>query len=297
VIAHSREESGRLRLDHYCRQPNVYLDMAPLMAIAEHHAERFQRALESTGGTLALSWVHLLEFSKVGDDGTVSPVVSLLLKVWPNIVFIEVDPGPVVAAENDLMRARATGVPRHEWRAPHLDDETLMAYWETAHAESHASPNLLALLNLYRTPESRSFLQARWDAFVAARQRDLYRAVELFRQDATVRRNVLGPIKGSRTEYPTRHVHLAADRFLIKNGGAFSKPNDVADFLHTVVPVSYCDFVVLDKGWVAAAAQVQKAVADADLLTHRATVFRVSEVPKFIERLETWRAAPGPPPC
>ncbi len=49
------------------------------------------------------------------------------------------------------------------------------------------------------------------------------------------------------------------------------------DFWHTVVPISYCNFVVLDKAWCEIARQVQQRLRETGLLTNEAEIFPTPE--------------------
>jgi hypothetical protein len=74
---------AQIVLDQRSTNPLVYLDHAPLMEVAEHHRDEFVTVLRRRNGTLALTWLHLLEFSKVVSDATTSEAEWLLLPLCP----------------------------------------------------------------------------------------------------------------------------------------------------------------------------------------------------------------------
>ncbi len=82
--------------------------------------------------------------------------------------------------------------------------------------------------------------------------------------------------RGPVIQVPTRYVADEIRRGLIRDATAPMTTNDWADFFHTFVAVSYCDFVILDRRWAAAATQALRRLKKAGLLenAHFARVFR-----------------------
>jgi hypothetical protein len=68
--------------------------------------------------------------------------------------------------------------------------------------------------------------------------------------------------------------------------------NNVTDFFHTVVPISYCSVVLLDKAWVHRSSRVQTSVRRAGLLTHKALVFRIKNMSDCLSALERFTSVP-----
>jgi hypothetical protein len=72
-------------------------------------------------------------------------------------------------------------------------------------------------------------------------------------------------------------------------------PNDYGDLVHACVPSSYCDFVVLDKGWRHIVEQVGDRIARENLPVKIARA--LSQIPRnFDGAFEVLEACPASPP-
>ena len=73
--------------------PSVYLDHWALLAISESDrlSSRLCHALKLSGGTLALSWLNVVEFTKVTDESQRHKADILLNSVTPNVFWLNPD--------------------------------------------------------------------------------------------------------------------------------------------------------------------------------------------------------------
>ena len=280
MIALVREPSGRLKLDHYSPSPLVYLDHAPMMEIAESHAAEFAATLAARSGTLTFSWLHLLEHADV-DDRTAALTDALVGRIFPRLAFLEVIPEKVIANEDALL---AGGPPL----APHLDNDVLNMFWDSRPPERRLEGTAEGFVHLFRSPTVSAVLRAEWARVAARSVQGISEAAELYRTDSETRARVQRPIVGQRVQMPTRYIYTEAARYLVRTGDTIGA-NDIRDYFHLVVAVSYCHYVVLNRRWWDAARQIQDKVRAADLLTHTAEVFKVSEIPAFLSRLASDR--------
>lgn len=268
---------GKLLLDHYAESPVVYLDHGPLMEIAANHADAFVDALISRNGTLAFSWVNLVERARVADD-TAAVIDRLLRRLWPRLIFLEAVPDVVIDREDSLLAGVST-------RPPHLDDPLVRMLM------TNPTPGCLnpidpeGLLTVYRTPEVRAACDTKWEATTEMIMGAVAASADRYREDEAIRARFRLLPGQTPIEFPTRYVYDEGIRYLIKND--LAHPNHAADLFHMVVPVSFCDYVVLDANWKEAARQVQNKLRDAELLTHEAKVYRVSEIGEFITQLKS----------
>jgi hypothetical protein len=112
-------------------------------------------------------------------------------------------------------------------------------------------------------------------------------AAKAYEADDRVRARIRMPLNGATLPHPTRYVYVEALRYLVANGTRLATANHIYDFFHTVVSLSSCDYVVLGKNWWDAARRIQDKLRDAGLLTHEARVFKVAELPRFLELAAT----------
>jgi hypothetical protein len=78
------------------------------------------------------------------------------------------------------------------------------------------------------------------------------------------------------TRYFTRYVINE----IAKNREWNLDSNEAADFFHAIVPISWCDFVVVDKGWRELAHKAYRH------RKHSTRVFKISELDSYIKTLK-----------
>jgi hypothetical protein len=80
-------------------------------------------------------------------------------------------------------------------------------------------------------------------------------------------------------EQPTRYVFTHLMRALASERGYTFTPNDGMDLVHTVVPVAYADFVLLDKSWTG-------RVRSLSMPGRAVYAFYEAEIDQFLDALE-----------
>ena len=241
MIAISLTNAGDLQVTQVMTSPAVYLDHWALRLISEDagFAARLTSGLETRHGTLALSWVNLVEFVRVTVPEQIAQVEDLVEANLARLFLIEVDPFVVISREDDLL----AGGPR---RPPHADGDFLRLL-------ARINPRTVAPLSargLFRglhDPEVDQRHTALPDAFI--------RSVEQLRLDAandpSLARAVRADPKGPPLQAGTRFILRELVRPLVVDKGKQVTRNDAMDFFHAVVPLAYCDYVLLDKHWAA----------------------------------------------
>jgi hypothetical protein len=63
--------------------------------------------------------------------------------------------------------------------------------------------------------------------------------------------------------------------------------NHAIDLMHAIVPISYCDFVLLDKHWKAQIDRVHRRFHTANMSIPMGKAFNKNEIDKFLTELET----------
>jgi hypothetical protein len=256
------------------------------MNIAEQRAGRFIETLHQRGGTLAVSWVNFTEISEVSKK-TAAPIVSLLRGVLPRLVFMEVEFGSVVKKENEILAGQRGGTAI-------LHQEFLDVYFGVHRKRSLNPLDPEEFVELLQAPDLRKMLRRTLDL---ARDETLQMVMDARakRDLPPMRKNLfaLPPKVRAPQIPPTRFAALEGIKYLIKNDLSLETGNHLRDFWHTIVPISFCNYVVLDKAWKEAAAQIQKALMRRKLLTHEAAVYaNVDEFLWHFEREVTYRAQP-----
>ena len=268
--------SGSVDLKQAVTAPSVFLDLWALMDFAEDDVlrDRFVGMLKRRGGTLAVSWVLLMEFSKVASDDTRDRVVKFLEEVGDHLAFIQPLADLVVEGEDRLL-----AIPPDRWdRGPHHDmDFVKMATLCARPPRVLDVPALFALMNDVSFVKQRAEMES-----VAIRatqkledQRLRYGGDPAFAKTIDASQTGDTPLPN-----PTRYVIRELFQGLIRDQKKMSV-NDWLDLFHMEVAVSYLDFVLLDRSWAARAGQIRSRLEKAGLLTSYAQVFSKSTLADF----------------
>ncbi|MGH9958168.1 MAG: hypothetical protein ACREBC_13720 [Pyrinomonadaceae bacterium] len=99
------DDTNSIRVEQVTEAPAVYFDHWALRNISEDPAlkARLTSALTFRGGTLMLSWLNLVEFTKVTDAAQARCAESLVEAVLPNVFFLEINPFTVLEKEDELL--------------------------------------------------------------------------------------------------------------------------------------------------------------------------------------------------
>ncbi|MGH8511961.1 MAG: hypothetical protein ACREU8_11445 [Gammaproteobacteria bacterium] len=246
MITISLTENGDLRVTQAMTSPAVYLDHWALRIISENDdfTARFVRAMEARGGTLALSWVNLSEFVQVIFPEQIRKAEDLVEASLTRLFLLEVDPGVVIRREDELL---AGGLPR----PPHGDSDFLKLL-ATINPNSVAPLSARGLFDGLRDPGIVQRKAALADAFTGQIEQLRVEVANHPPLAAAVRAVPRGP----EIQRGTRFILRELVRPLVTDKGKKITENDAIDFFHAVVPVAYCDYVLLDKPWAAQVAQI-----------------------------------------
>ena len=262
-------------------RPSVYFDHWAFMEISSNAQlkKKFIEILKSRKGTLCVSWLNLTEFSKVdvkqkrfGED--------FLNEIIPNLVFIECAPFVVIDRENDFMNGgpkQATHIDAELGKLLLFDDSTLLPL---------SASNILAYV-------ANSRLDERVDAVVRViidkteqMRIQMFNDAEFAKQVKNFVFRELGVF-----QHGTRHLIREMLRSFLLNPLLKLTKNHAIDLLHTVVPVAYCEFVLLDKHWMTQVEVTKKRFNDLNITGFTlARVYSKSNdgIERFLNDLESY---------
>lgn len=278
MMSLSVNSSGELVAGQRAVPPVVYLDHWALRLFSEDPAwrTRLTAALVSRDGTLTLSWANLAEFATVGDQRQARDAEALIESLLPRIFLLEVNPFIVIGREDQLL---AGGPPL----APHGDAEILRALVML----KPRTPTVLTAHDLFtviRGEEAAERTERIADVFLnqIAQMRD--EAATDRALQATLRRHAMTtPIQRG-----TRFILRELVRAILLDGARQTVRNDAFDFFHAVVPVAYCDFVLVDGYWEVQLNRVRSRLEESGFPVPMARVFsrRRDGLDRFIRELE-----------
>lgn len=263
MIRYRIDDNQRLQIEQVGTAPTVYLDHWALRHISttDNLRAQFVEHLLACEGTLMLSWLNLAEFTKVTDRKQAEAAEKLVNELLPNVFFIEIDPFTVIERENKLLNG---GFPI----PPHADTDFFKAF-------TALKPNSVFQFTAH-------------DLFVAlhesklAEQMDymadtLVERIEVLREEmvtgldfcSLVRRLPSGPA----IQRGTRYVLRGLSRIFLIDRSLNITRNHSIDLLHSIVPVAYCDFVLLDAHWKEQVSRMRNRLKEAKLNVPIASVF------------------------
>ena len=201
----------------------------------EERAGRLTKVLEARGGTLVVSWANIAEFPSL-DERAARKAEEFIDGQLPRLFFQDFNPFDVIRRENALI---AGGPPL----PPHADLDLLRLVAELR--PSGVQP--ITCIGMFtEVSGQRSESTERMKATFVDRVSSLR---EEYLEDDDFRRLVNGSLRGQAAPRGTSIVLREVVAGLMRDKLTAVTPNDAMDFFHTIVPVAYCDLVLLDGHW------------------------------------------------
>ena len=245
--------------------PSVYLDHWAFREIADSKTltKRFSEALHFRGGTLVLSWLNIVEFSKVTIENQRRNASSFLDKIGPNVFWINPDFFKVVKYESGRSGNGDCPLPDMENATVHL---------RVLQSRSQ-SPSVASLGGAFDFVFNSKNIKQQFDEL----GRLISSQFDWMRGDPKINKSLRKPLQPLKLEQPGLHATGLIARELIgplvNQRDLKISHNDAIDLTHTAVPVSYCDYVLLDNGWTTRVNQMRKRFTKAGVCIPMAKVF------------------------
>jgi hypothetical protein len=227
-LLHANGAPGLLQTE---QRPMVYLDHWAVLTLSKDPAlsRRFAEALATRAGTLALSWVNVAEFAKVGTDEARQAEQFVELNL-PRLFFLEVNPFVVLQ--------------RERWPGRPYADFGLLGTVAGLVPEG-ARP--FTVRGLFTVMSGRGLeTMDRWNRIFVERMGALRAETERDEDFALrVRQALTQRGAGSETFVVMRELIAS----VMRDTKTPITANDAQDFFHAMVPVLVCDWVLLDGAW------------------------------------------------
>jgi hypothetical protein len=285
MIAFTKEH-GFLRVAQEIWPPSVYLDHWALREISESPslARRLTNAIHLRNGTLVLSWLKVVEFSKVSDPAQRRKADALPNSLGRRLFWLNPDFWTVAKHESD---SHAQGL-----RDYTHSDTQFAANFVVTGLEHSDSPSTLGPQHLFDMVPDVPDIQKNYDALADL----ILESVKSLREDTKVAKALRRKPRAPQTIPAPRDTQLIARELV----GRFLKDklmklnrNNAIDLSHAVVSVSYCDYALLDTHWAAIVNQARERIAAAGHSINIAKVFskRGNGVEEFLNELEDGASA------
>src|SRR5262249_23522533 len=254
MLTISIDNGGRLVATPRDCSPTLYLDhwAFPELSTTPAPAEGVVAPLKPPNRPLAVSCANLIEFFNVTDDHQARRAEELLEASLPHVFFLEMDPFLVQRREDELLRG---GPPR----PPHEDRELFTTLFRL----KPQSVSVFTARMLFDGVRSGIGRQANELADTIVQQVAKLRIEQ--ESDAAFQATLKRPPNFHKMQRATRLILKELLRGLVLDRSTSLSRNHALDFLHAVVPVAYCDFVMLDKYWEEQVRRMRERLARASI--------------------------------
>ncbi len=229
--------NGELIAGQQLESPAVYLDHWALRGVSEDATlgARLTKILEVRGGTLVVSWANIAEFSSLGER-VARQAEHFLDAQLPRLFFQDFNPFHVIKRENALISG-GSPLPPHA----NLDMLRLVVGLRPSGVQPITCIGMLTEVSGRRL-ESTECMKATFVERLSSLRSE-------YLEDKGFKTLVNRSLRGQAARHGTPIVLREVVAGLMRDKGAAITPNDAMDFFHTIVPVAYCDFVLLDGRW------------------------------------------------
>lgn len=267
-------DDGRNVLIEKIGQPIVYLDNWAINDIALDltFRQRFIGLMKNRKGTLRLSVSNIVELLKQTDQNQIESILSLIDSV--DAGFINTNFQEVIARENKMLNGEADENPSHQLDLIYV--YLLAQNWPESWTISDVLRSVLENSSSEQFSESWDQFAEKMKSFLdAVRSDNKYTNKSKTRSSSTRK-------KGKEHDRATRELFQLGFDFVLQNPDMTMSSNEWHDFFHSIVPVAYCDIVLLDKRWTTFVFQTKFTFPDI------AFAFNRKSMDVFFNKLETF---------
>ena len=243
MITCELDADGNGKVVETFNRPIVYLDNWALneIALCTEWREKFIQGMNDKNGHLRVSLMNLTELITQTDKDQIDSILTLIDSTDSGI--INIDMFDVMSKEKGQSRFTCFG-------NPSSDLETSLCY-----LQANGFPNTVHVRDIFNIflkgnpPLSTSFSD--WTQFSdmmestteKGRKNEAY--LNKIKEHAREIRK-----KPTEERALTKELFYLAYKFVMSNKDMTMNSNEWKDIFHTVVPVAYCDYVLLDRRWV-----------------------------------------------
>jgi hypothetical protein len=272
--------NSKIEIQEHFRSPTVYLDHWALndLSLDDLLRDRFIDVMARKGGTFRLSVFNMLELSRQADLSQVNSILDMIDSI-ADCGLINIDPREVIEKENLLIAdasLRLNPSVELDIVINHVMAQNHPTEWHVSDIVRKVIPELPST----RLSESNAeFLK------------DMERLLGIGRGDEDKLRRALKRLRelkdhGPKHQAATRELFTMAIDFVMTNRQMkMARYSEWADLFHVVVPVSYCDVVMIDKRWKSFITQTRFSYPQI------AMVFDKKSSNEFFRVIETWKDA------
>ena len=275
MLRYKNATNDGVTIEQITSRPSIYLDTWMWCLLSEDSAlrKRFIKTADEANATMMYSSATLMELALIEDSKQIDAIHEVMDSI--DYGFSESNPSKVIRKEEDL---EVPGGGAFKGVNPCCNLELIKNYFLNRMDPLRPFQLSAILPKLKIDMESGKFremsqkfedltpivLEARKDPEVLSRAKKRHWKKELFRKQRPY----------------TKDIYRLAIDFVIVNKNMKMPSKEWIDLLHTVVPVAYFDFVMLDKRWCHFIRTISP-LAPPDI----ANVFSKREIDKFLSEI------------
>jgi len=280
MLKYSKENiNGKIvvRIDQIAYPPTVYLDTWALFDFIGDNdlADRFIKILNNLGGTLMLSMISVIENMAIDNQEQIQNLYKFIDSM--SAAFLDFNFTRVIKKEKIYKKIRGPFLKIN----PAIDCGLLDAF-----IKIHKSENPLKvseIFSAYRQDlENGKVLEENWEQSlfpIIVRARNNINALSNAKKRFRKRKEKANTCKFPFTEFL---METCIDYIAI-NENMKMPDKEWLDIFHTIVPVAYCDFVLVDKKWL-------NFIKSSGLeYPQIAKVYAQRNLSEFLKDLENWK--------
>jgi len=280
MIRFNMGKDGDLQVQQITMRPSVYLDQWMWSSLSKNRKlrEAFLKAL-ANGGTIMYSFASMRELGGITDQQQLHTITEIMDSI--DYGFVEVNPDTVIAREDANRRTKSY----EDNPAVDIELVKLLVQITDSPRSLQVSAALVDLASSLMDPQ----LKADWATIGNGFELTVNPLLHAAREDPGVVTEAKKRIRSrtlTRSKPPyTRDILRLAIDFVQVNSQMKMGKGEWLDMMHTVVPVAYSDFVLLDKRWCHFLRQYCP-LSPPDI----AHVFHPRELQPFLHDLEHFKA-------
>jgi hypothetical protein len=233
-----------VKIDQIAYPPRVYLNTWALFDFIEDNdlANRFIKILNNLGGTLALSMVSIIESMAIDNQEQIQNLYKFIDSI--GVAFLDFNFMRVIKKEKIYKKIRGPFL-----KISSAIDLGLL----DSFIKIHKPENLLKVSEIFlayrQDLENGKVLNEKWEE-------DLFPIVKRARNNINAlsnakKRFIKRKEKSNKCKFPyTEFLKETCIDYITINENMKMPDKEWYDVFHTIVPVAYCDFVLVDKKWL-----------------------------------------------
>ncbi len=244
VLRYKNTTDDGVTIEQITSRPSLYLDQWMWCLLSEDSdlKNRFIKTADEANATIMYSYATLMELALIEDTKQIDAIHEVMDNL--DYGFSDFNPSRVIKKEEELEIPRGGAF----YESNPCCDRKLIKNYFLNRMDSLRPFQLSAIL-----PKVKGDVESGKFRKMGQRFEDLTPIILKARNDPEAlnrakKRHSKKELLRDQMPY-TKDIYRLAIDFVVVNEGMKMPPNEWIDLLHTVVPVAYFDFVMLDKRW------------------------------------------------